>query len=528
MQNFVRLFQALDRSAQTDDKVEALANYFQEAAAKDKLWAIALLLSQHRPKRSVNIAQLREWAQECTNLPTWLFEASHQVVGDMSETISLILPNPPIQTQENLSYWIDGVRQLANLDETQQREQVQSAWGQLNPTERFIFNKLITGGFRMSIAQTIMVKALAKVTGQEETVLAHRLMGDWTPDSTTFETLVLAGQTVADPSKPYPFFLAYTLEEAPENLGDATEWLAEHLWDGIRGQIVVRNGEVFVWSRAEELLSDKFPEFQVFKTALPNGTVIDGEILAFKDGQVLPLQVVETRIGRKNLSKSVLQQAPMVFCAHDLLEWQREDWRARSLVERRAQLEALVPEFLCAGVLQLSSVIPFDSWSALEAERARSRAFNSTGLILKRKNSPYGSGRQHGDWWKWKVDPHTVVAVLIYAQSGNAENTNLYTDFTFAVWDGEQLVPFTKTYAGLSDAEYLEINSWARQNTLERFGPVRSVKPELVFELAFEGIQFSKRHKSGVTLRSPRIVRWHRDKSATEAGHLKNLKQLIC
>lgn len=529
MQNFVRLFQALDRSAQTDDKVEALANYFQQAAAKDKLWAIALLLSQHRPKRSVNIGQLRAWAQECTNLPPWLFEASHQVVGDLSETISLTLPNPPIQTQENLSYWIDCVRQLANLDETQRREQVQSAWAQLNPTERFIFNKLITGGFRMSIAQTIMVKALAKATGQEETVLAHCLMGNWTPDSTTFEALVLAGQTLADdPSKPYPFLLAYTLEEAPENLGETPEWLAEHLWDGIRGQIVVRAGEVFVWSRAEELLSDKFPEYQVFKTALPNGTVIDGEILSFKDGQVLPLQALETRIGRKNLNKSGLQQTPMVFRAYDLLEWQGEDWRERPLTERRAQLEALVQEYHCAGVLQLSAAIPFESWSDLEAERARSRELNSTGLILKHKKSLYGTGRQHGDWWKWKVDPFTVDAVMIYAQSGNGDGTNFYTDFTFAVWDGEQLVPFTKAYTGLIDAEYHEINTWIRQNTLERFGPVRSVKPELVFELAFEGIQVSKRHKSGITLRFPRIVRWHKDKSATEADTLENLKQLIC
>ncbi len=528
MQNFVQLFQRLEQSTQTDDKVEALANYFQEAAGKDKLWAIALLLSQHRPKRSVNAAQLREWALEYTNIPDWLFEASFQVVGDLTETISLILPNPPRPVQESLSYWIDYIRELADLEEAQRREQVQAAWAQLNPDERFIFNKLITGGFRMSIAQTIMVKALAKATGQEESVLAHRLLGDWTPDSTTFETLVLAGQTVADPSKPYPFYLAYTLEEATENLGDAAEWLAEYLWDGIRGQIVVRSGEVFVWSRSEELLSDKFPEFQLFKTALPNGTVIDGEILAFKDGQVLPLQVVETRIGRKNLSKSVLQQAPVVFRAHDLLEWQGEDWRARSLAERRAQLEALVHEFPCAGVLQLSSAIPFDSWPALDAERARSRAFNSTGLMLKRKNSPYGIGRQYGNWWKWKVDPHTVAAVLIYAQAGNAENANLYTDFTFAVWDGEQLVPFTKAYAGLSDAEYHEINTWIRQNTLERFGPVRSVNPELVFELAFEGIQFSKRHKSGVTLRSPRIVRWHRDKPAAAADRLEKLKQLMC
>jgi DNA ligase-1 len=527
MQNFVQLFQRLEQSTQPNDKVEALANYFQEAAAKDKLWAIALLLSQHRPKRSVNIAQLREWAQEYTNVPDWLFEASFQVVGDLTETISLILPNPPRPVQESLSYWIDYIRELADLEEGQRREQVQAAWAQLDPDERFIFNKLITGGFRMSIAQTIMVQALTKATGQEESVLAHRLMSNWTPDTITFDALVLAGQAVADPSKPYPFYLAYALDETPENLGDATEWQAEPLWEGIRGQIIVRGGEVFVWSRREELLSDKFPEFQIFKTGLPNGTVLDGEILAFKDGQVLPLQVIEARIGRKKLSKSVLQQAPVVFRAYDLLEWQGEDWRERPLAERRAQLEALAQEFPCGGVLQLSATMSFESWSALDAERVRSRESNSTGLMLKRKNSPYGTGRQQGNWWKWKVDPHTVAAVLMYAQSGNAETANLYTDFTFAVWDGEQLVPFTKAYAGLSDAEYHEINTWVRQNTLERFGPVRSVKPELVFELAFDGIQFSKRHKSGIVLRFPRIVRWHKDKPAAVADQLAKLKQLM-
>ncbi len=528
MQNFVQLLQELEQSTQTDDKVKALINYFQVADAKDKLWAIALLLAEQRPKRSVTAPRLSHWAREYAQIPDWLFEASYQMVHNLNETTTLVLPKPTAVLQESLSYWMGYILQLANLEGAQRWTQIQEAWACLPTNECYIFNLLVSGCFRVQVSRKLMVMALAKITGQEEAMLAHRLMSNWTPDTTTFDALVLAGQAVADPSKPYPFFLAYTLNEAPESLGDATEWQAEPLWEGIRGQIVVRGGEVFVWSRREELLSDKFPEFQIFKTGLPNGTVLDGEILAFKDGQVLPLQVIKARISRKKLSKSVLQQAPVVFRAHDLLEWQGEDWRELPLHERRAQLEALVQEFPCAGVLQLSATIPFESWSALDAERARSRELNSTGLMLKRKNSSYGTGRQRGNWWKWKVDPHTVTAVFIYAQSGNAETANFYTDFTFAVWDGEQLVPFTKAYAGLSDAEYHEINTWIRQNTLERFGPVRSVKPELVFELAFDGIQFSKRHKSGIVLRFPRIVRWHKDKPAAVADQLAKLKELMC
>lgn len=528
MQNFVQLFQRLEQSTEADDKVEALIKYFQLAEAKDKLWAIALLLAEQRPKRSVTAPRLSHWAREYAQIPDWLFDASYQVVHSLNETSTLVLPKPKARLQKSLSYWIDYILQLANLESAQRQVQIQEAWAGLPTNECYIFNLLVTGCFRVQVSRKLMAMALAKITGQEEAVLAHRLMGDWTPDSITFEALVLAGQAVADPSKPYPFFLAHGLNDEPENLGDESEWLVEYLWAGLRGQIVVRNREMFVWSRAEELLSDKFPELQIFKANIPDGTVIEGEILPFKDGQVLPFQALETRIGRKNLSKSVLQQAPVVFRAYDLLEWQGVDWRERPLMERRAQLEALVQEYQNDGVLQLSTAIPFESWSDLEAERIRSRELGSTGLMLKRKNSPYSAGRQGGNWWKWKVTPYTVNAVLIYAQSGNGDSANVYTDFTFAVWDDQQLVPFTKVYEGLTAAEYLEINTWIRQNTLERFGPVRRVKPELVFELAFEGIQLSSRHKSGVVLRLPRIQRWHKDKSIEGAGRLENLKQLMC
>jgi DNA ligase-1 len=525
MQAFVQLFNALDQTTKTNDKVDALAAYFGQVDDPDKLWTIALL-SHRRPKRTVTTTALREWAAAHAGIPLWLFEESYHVVGDLAETIAAVLPKPLEAGDQSLAYWIQYIQALAQVDETEKQKRIVAAWAQQTPTERFLFNKLITGGFRVGVSQKLMVRALAQFSGQEENVLAHRLMGNWTPDSIGFQDLVVAGQIAEDHSKPYPFYLAYALEDTPESLGEPHEWYAEHKWDGIRGQLIVRGGEVFVWSRGEELVTDKFPEYLPLAQLLPHGTVIDGEILPFKDGAPLSFQVLQTRIGRKNVTKSILQQAPVVLRAYDLLEWKGEDWRNYPLHERRAQLELVVKEF-GGGILQLSELVEFDNWATLYAERQKARDLQSEGLMLKRKSATYRSGRKRGDWWKWKVDPLTVDAVMIYAQQGHGRRANLYTDFTFAVFDGDQLVPFTKAYSGLTDVEFNAINVWIRNNTLERFGPVRSVKAELVFELAFEGIQLSPRHKSGVALRFPRIVRWRKDKPLSEINTLDDLKKLL-
>ncbi|MEM0991863.1 MAG: ATP-dependent DNA ligase [Bacteroidota bacterium] len=526
MKHFARLFKNLDQTTKTNTKVAALVQYFEAAEEQDMLWTIAIL-SHRRPRRSVKTTLLRAWAAELSGIPLWLLEDSYYVVGDLAEAISLLLPPTSGQSDQSFTYWIDYVRSLAKLEEEEKKEKVVAAWQVLDTTERFIFNKLITGGFRVGVSQKLMTKALAQYLKVEDSILAHRLMGDWTPDSTSFEELLLKENPQDDISKPYPFYLAYALEEEPENLGAVTDWQIERKWDGIRGQIILRAGELFVWSRGEELMTNRFPEYHQLPKQLPHGTVIDGEILPFRDGKPLSFNVLQTRIGRKKVSKKVLENAPVVLIAYDLLEWQGTDIRARPMSERRELLEQMLAEYDTEGIVLLSELVEADSWEAYKNERANSRAHQSEGLMLKRKNSIYKAGRKKGDWWKWKVDPLTIDAVMIYAQRGSGRRANLYTDYTFGVWRDELLVPFTKAYSGLTDKEFRQITAWVRQNTLERFGPVRSVKPTHVFEIAFEGIQKSTRHKSGVALRFPRMLRWRKDKKIQDANTLEDLHQML-
>lgn len=526
MRRFAQLFAALDQTTKTNTKVAALAQYFEDAHSPDKLWTIALL-SHRRPRRTVNTTLLREWAAEMSGLPQWLFEESYHVVGDLAETIALILPPPESTSKQPLSYWIRQLKAMKDMEEPEKKEQVMAAWMQLDFNERFVFNKLITGGFRMGVSQKLMVRALSKYTGIEENTLAHRLMGEWEPDETTFEDLIFSENPLEDVSKPYPFYLAYALEDAPESLGNTAEWQAERKWDGIRGQVIVRSGEVFVWSRGEELVTDKFPEYHDFADFLPDGTVIDGEIMTWQNGHPLPFQTLQKRIGRKNVSKKILKEAPVILMAYDLLELDGEDIREQPMRFRRQKLEEIIYRSSGCENILISPVVKFDDWGQLAEARAESRTHFSEGIMLKRLDSPYEVGRKRGNWWKWKVDPLTIDAIMIYAQRGHGRRANLYTDYTFAVRDGDQLVPFTKAYSGLTDAEFKEVDRFIKQNTLERFGPVRSVKPELVFEIAFEGIQESSRHKSGVALRFPRMKRWRKDKPASEANTLADLKGLL-
>ncbi len=526
MKHFTALFKQLDQSTKTNDKIEALAQYFHIATDEDKLWTIALL-SHRRPKRNVKTTLLREWAAEESGLPLWILEDAYYVVGDLAETLSLILPKNESKNEYSLTYWINYLRAMTDLDDKEKKIKVLTAWHELNTYERFIFNKLITGGFRVGVSQKLMIKALAQHTNIEENVIAHRLMGDWSPDDISFQKLIYETHPDDDRSKPYPFYLAYALEESPETLGDLQDWQIERKWDGIRGQIIIRKGEVFVWSRGEELMTDRFPEFSALAQILPDGTVIDGEILPYKHGQPLSFNLLQTRISRKTLTKKVLDEAPVVLIAYDLIEWQGKDIRQCSLSARRALLNEMIENFDTQGIILLSEIIEASDWEVVANIQQNSRAFQSEGLMLKRKGSTYKSGRKRGDWWKWKVAPLTIDAVMIYAQRGSGRRANLFTDFTFGVWEGEQLVPFTKAYSGLTDKEFNEISAWVRQNTIERFGPVRSVRPAHVFEVGFEGIQASPRHKSGIALRFPRILRWRKDKPIQEANTLEDLKQML-
>jgi DNA ligase-1 len=523
MRHFTQLFTTLDQTTKTLDKIKALVAYFNIANDRDKLWAIALL-SHRRPRRSVNATLLALWASELASLPPWLFDESHHVVGDLAETISLVLPPPEEISELSLTEWLDFIRSLEPLTIEQKKERILWAWKRLEPMQRFVFNKLITGAFRIGVSQQLMVKALAKYADVKENVLAHRLMGNWSPDLSDFQELVFSEDTL-DLSRPYPFYLAYALEGDVSELGDVNDWQTEWKWDGIRGQAIVRNRELFVWSRGEELVTDKYPEFAVLLDLLPDGTVLDGEILPFKENKPMPFSKLQTRIGRKTLTQKQLKDVPISFVAYDLLEWKGEDLREWPLHERRAQLvEVCNTE---SSVLRLSPTLTVSSWQALAEERGRARELFSEGIMLKRKNSPYRDGRRRGDWWKWKIDPYTIDAVMIYAMSGHGRRANLYTDYTFAVWKDDQLVPFTKAYSGLTDEEIRAVDRWVKQNTIEKFGPVRSVKPELVFEIAFEGIAKSSRHKSGIALRFPRIKRWRKDKPVREANTLNDLVAVL-
>ncbi|TRD23548.1 ATP-dependent DNA ligase [Palleronia caenipelagi] len=526
MKRFAALFAALDQTTKTNAKVDALATYFREAPESDRLWTIALL-SGRRPKRAVTTTLLRQWAAERAGIPLWLFEESYPIVGDLAETIALVLPEPARSLEFSLTEWITRIRALAGEDEAAKRAAIFEAWDGLGGRERFVFNKLITGGFRMGVSQKLTTRALSRATGIEEPELAHRLMGDWTPDATSWEGLIHAPDPRGDLFRPYPFYLAYQLEDGPESLGDPGDWAAEWKWDGIRGQLILRGAEHFLWSRGEELITDRFPEFQRLIGVVPEGTVLDGEVLAWENGAPMAFNALQKRIGRKTVPKKLLSEAPALLYAYDLLEWQGEDLRERPYEERRARLDALAETLPNDAPLRVSPLIAFETWDTLASERARSRDLMAEGVMLKRRDAPYRDGRRKGDWWKWKVDPLTIDAVMIYAQQGHGRRANLFTDFTFAVWDAGRLVPFTKAYSGLTDREFAQITAWVRRNTVERFGPVRSVTPEHVFEIAFEGIRESPRHKSGVALRFPRMSRWRHDKPVSEANTLDDLKAML-
>lgn len=529
MKQFADLANKLGTSTKTNDKLDALSEYFASANDKDKVWVIALF-SGRRPKRTISGSLIQQWCAELVNLPIWLFGECYLTVGDLSETVALLIPDElTIRNAEPrpLYYYVEQFLALEKATEEEKKAFMIQSWRELaSPAERFVFNKLLSGAFRIGVSQKLMVNALAKTVKLEPNVIAHRISGNWDPSAISFEELLSETAVTTDFSKPYPFYLAYALEEDPTTLGGPGEWQAEWKWDGIRGQMIKRNDELFVWSRGEELLTEKFPEYNVLKDLLPDGVVLDGEIIPAINGKPLPFAILQTRIGRKNVTKKQLQEAPMCFFCYDLLEYEYEDWRNTALETRRKKLEEVVNSINHPSLL-LSPIVNFADWETLVAIRTGSRDQGAEGLMLKKKDSIYQVGRKRGDWWKWKIDPLVIDAVMIYAQKGSGRRSNLYTDYTFAVKDGDKLVSFTKAYSGLTDKEFAEVDSFVKRNSLEKFGPVRTVKPELVFEIAFEGIAASNRHKSGVALRFPRISRWRKDKKADEINTLEDLKKML-
>lgn len=526
MKRFSELIQQLETSNKTNDKIAALVDYFSNADDRDKTYVIAMFTGK-KPKRPVNTALLRTWATELSGIPPWLFQESYSSVGDLSETIALVLPPPEQVTDRKLHEWITDLANLNGKTDEEKKAFIINAWNSLDTPQRFIFNKLISGNFRIGVSHKMLVNALAKQSDTDSNKIMHSIMGKWQPEEITYEALIEGAHVNTDNSWPYPFCLAYALEIQPQELGPESNWQAEWKWDGIRGQIVKRNGELFIWSRGEELVTDQFPELHFLKDDLEDGTVLDGEILSIKDGNVQVFSILQQRLNRKTINKSQLNDAPVGFYIYDLLEYQTRDIREKTMAERRALVEGIVSKLQIKDVALLSPVIDFSTWEELAEIRQRSRDMNSEGIMLKRLDSLYHSGRKRGDWWKWKINPYTVDTVLIYAQKGSGRRANFYTDYTFAVRDGEKLITVAKAYSGLTDKEIKEVDAFVKRNAVEKFGPVRTVKPELVFEIAFEGIAESKRHKAGLALRFPRILRWRKDKKAEEINTLEDLRQLL-
>ncbi|HZJ00058.1 MAG TPA: ATP-dependent DNA ligase [Gemmatimonadaceae bacterium] len=527
MKKFAKLFSEIDATTRTNEKVDAMSRYFTHADPADAAWAV-WFLSGGRPKRLVPVRLLATWAMEESQVSDWLFEESYHAVGDLAETIALLLPDNPSSSDASLDEWVrEKLLAIGGASEEQQKAIVLDAWRSLGGIERFVWNKLITGSFRVGVSQSLMVRALSRASAVPEGTISHRLAGDWKPTADSYRQLIAEGTEAPAESSPYPFYLAYALESELEDLGSVEEWQAEWKWDGIRAQLIRRKGSTYIWSRGDDLLTDRFPELVEASEWLPDGTVIDGEILPWRDDRPLPFAQLQRRIGRKNLTAKIRSEVPISLVAYDLLELNGEDVRGRPLSWRREQLAQLVKSTNAESRLLISPIAEAATWTDVRSQKEKARELGSEGLMLKRLDSHYGVGRRKGGWWKWKLDPYSVDAVMIYAQPGHGRRALLHTDYTFAVRDGETLVPFAKAYSGLTDAEIREMDAWIRRNTVEKFGPVRSVKPEQVFELGFEGIQASPRHKSGIAVRFPRILRWRKDKPASEADTLDSLKALL-
>jgi DNA ligase-1 len=528
MRAFSRLFAAIDRTTSTNTKVAAMAEYFASAPPADAAWAV-FFLTGRRLKRLVPSAAIREWTLAATGLEGWLLDECYAVVGDGAETAALVLDQVPAVPAADLplSVWVENrILPLRQMDAAGQRMRVTGWWRELDRLQRFILLKLLTGELRVGVSQTLVVRALAQASQIPATTTAARLMGDWTPSADWFSALVSHTATDDDRSRPYPFFLASPLETGAATLGTLDDWLIEWKWDGIRAQLVKRRGAIQLWSRGEELITHRFPEITTAATRLPDGTVLDGEVLAFRDGRPLPFSALQQRIGRQKQVAQLARAVPVVFMAFDVLEHGEADIRAMALGDRRSRLETLLPQG-AEGVLRVSPLVTATAWEELESLRLDARTRSVEGLMIKRLASAYGVGRRRGDWWKWKIDPFSIDAVLIYAQPGSGKRASLLTDYTFGVWDGDRLVPIAKAYSGLTNEEILDMDRWIRRHTLERFGPVRHVEPVHVFEIGFEGIARSTRHQSGVALRFPRMLRWRKDKKPADADTLAAVRALL-
>jgi DNA ligase-1 len=557
MRRFTQLFRDIDSTTSTNAKVQALQSYFQEEKPANAVWAIYLLLGKTR-RRTVTSTVLRNVFLNISDIPEWLFKECYAHVGDSAEVIALLLRDVDLEETTpstiELHQWLEQI--IPKVKEAETDEEIQnlvvSWWAALNFTEIFVLNKILTGAFRVGVSTKLVIKGLSAASGISEPVLAHRLMGDFEPTVAFFEQLISEDGAEQSPSQPYPFFLASPLDEEKFSQEPMVDWQAEWKWDGIRAQIIKRQGEVFIWSRGEDLVTHQFPELEEAFLTVDDGHVLDGEIVCWdhENTRPMPFNALQKRLGRKRVTKKLMAENPVHFIAYDLIEQQGQDIRDKPLGDRRQQLEALVQSMQPQDTptaqtpreaakttedcrVSITESLDFETFEDLQAWRGRSRDYGAEGLVIKARHSPYLVGRKRGYWWKYKVEPMTLDAVLIYAQAGSGKRANLFTDYTFALWDGgedagdRQLISFAKAYSGLDNKEIEELDRWIRRHTIERFGPVRSVKPTYVFEIGFEGIAESSRHKSGIAVRFPRILRWRKDKPIDEADTLHTAMELL-
>jgi DNA ligase-1 len=525
MKLFAPLYHQLDISTKPGDKVAAMTRYFEQADDRDKVWMIALFCGK-RPVRSISVSQLRLWAVESSTLPEWLFKASLEVTKDWAETIASILPEPSMPSPISLADCMEMIISLREKEAAEKKSKVLAIWATLTGQERWIVNKLLTGGFRPGASQKQMILALSQQSNLAKNSIYLRLKEEWNPKTHTFQQLLYGENTQDKISNPFPFQLPDIREVIPEKCGIPADWLVEWKWQGVRSQVIRRDDAMFIWNRAGELISEKFPEFEPFLQQLPGGTVIDGEILGWKEGVPLSRGVLQNRLSRKSVSKKLLKEVPAHFIAFDLLEYEGKDMRHHPLTKRRELLEIVVKKAGLAATLSLSEQIECEAWDQLAELRKYARDYHTQGFVLKPWNSPYVSGR-NGLWQKWEADLITIKGVLIYAEREARRSSNKYASFTFAVWKDEELIPFAKADSELPETEIQELENWVQAHTRERFGPVRAVVAQLVFEIGFEGIERSTRRKSGVSLLAPRIIAWQREVSAESADSLERLEELV-
>jgi DNA ligase-1 len=528
MKLFSRLFHDLDAMTKTNERVERLGLYFEQADPKDSIWA-CWFLAGNRIKGAVKTSQLRAFASERTGLPDWIVSESHERVGDLAETLSLLVEAKVSGTSLSLSQLVEAfIKPMVFMDREERRNCIYRAWDVLGPEDFLPFHKLLTGAFRMGVSKGNLCKALALVGKLEPAFVAQRLTGDWTPETTSLDKILNPKHTEESLCLPFPFFLACPIQDtAPDELGSVEDWQVEWKWDGIRAQLIKSGGNVMLWSRGEESVGESFPEIIRAANSIPSDVCLDGEILAWGKNGLRPFSRLQKRLGRKDPGPTIMKREPVRFQAYDLLRLKGKDLREQPLRKRRAKLVETLDKLPNEFPIGLSSVLIEKSWGELAALHRQSRERGVEGFMLKRKDSTYQSGRVKGDWFKWKVDPLHADMVMVSAQLGHGKRSNLYSDYSLAVWnDRGELVVVAKAYSGLTDKELKEVDRFVRANITGRFGPVRGVRPKLVFEVAFEGVRFSGRHKSGVALRFPRIKRWRLDKKPSDADTLETVRNL--